>query len=147
MAAAADQGLIVLNALPEFKGNPLPREKSSFRPGTDVRTFLRALDSYFTQHNIVEDAAKIRILYSRIHKTSGDAVKLANMYIENTDITYRQLEQEFLAAYPNAELTEIQVTTKKIKDLRIFDPSPLCCLLYTSPSPRDKRQSRMPSSA
>ena len=24
---------------------------------------------------------------------------------------------------------------------------PVCCLLYTSPSPRDKRQSRMPSSA
>ena len=24
---------------------------------------------------------------------------------------------------------------------------PLTCLLYTSPSPRDKRQSRMPSSA
>ena len=23
----------------------------------------------------------------------------------------------------------------------------ICCLLYTSPSPRDKRQSRMPSSA
>ena len=23
----------------------------------------------------------------------------------------------------------------------------MCCLLYTSPSPRDKRQSRMPSSA
>ena len=23
----------------------------------------------------------------------------------------------------------------------------VCCLLYTSPSPRDKRQSRMPSSA
>ena len=28
---------------------------------------------------------------------------------------------------------------------KILDPS--CCLLYTSPSPRDKRQSRMPSSA
>ena len=27
-----------------------------------------------------------------------------------------------------------------------FD-DPLACLLYTSPSPRDKRQSRMPSSA
>ena len=26
-------------------------------------------------------------------------------------------------------------------------PAPLPCLLYTSPSPRDKRQSRMPSSA
>ena len=31
----------------------------------------------------------------------------------------------------------------------VFDPSklPYACLLYTSPSPRDKRQSRMPSSA
>ena len=30
-----------------------------------------------------------------------------------------------------------------------FDPieHPIACLLYTSPSPRDKRQSRMPSSA
>ena len=27
------------------------------------------------------------------------------------------------------------------------DPPPNACLLYTSPSPRDKRQSRMPSSA
>ena len=26
-------------------------------------------------------------------------------------------------------------------------PQPMICLLYTSPSPRDKRQSRMPSSA
>ena len=32
------------------------------------------------------------------------------------------------------------ITGKIIKDI-------LICLLYTSPSPRDKRQSRMPSSA
>ena len=30
---------------------------------------------------------------------------------------------------------------------RIFQKDFTCCLLYTSPSPRDKRQSRMPSSA
>ena len=30
-----------------------------------------------------------------------------------------------------------------IKDYPLYH----CCLLYTSPSPRDKRQSRMPSSA
>ena len=29
----------------------------------------------------------------------------------------------------------------------LFEPSKNSCLLYTSPSPRDKRQSRMPSSA
>ena len=34
---------------------------------------------------------------------------------------------------------------KKIKDVN--EDSPKTCLLYTSPSPRDKRQSRMPSSA
>ena len=35
-----------------------------------------------------------------------------------------------------------------IVDLRLGDGSGLdVCLLYTSPSPRDKRQSRMPSSA
>ena len=28
-----------------------------------------------------------------------------------------------------------------------FDTFDMACLLYTSPSPRDKRQSRMPSSA
>ena len=33
-----------------------------------------------------------------------------------------------------------------IWNYRIADQS-ICCLLYTSPSPRDKRQSRMPSSA
>ena len=29
----------------------------------------------------------------------------------------------------------------------IYGPLAMACLLYTSPSPRDKRQSRMPSSA
>ena len=33
------------------------------------------------------------------------------------------------------------------KALQLYDPSLRPCLLYTSPSPRDKRQSRMPSSA
>ena len=34
------------------------------------------------------------------------------------------------------------------KDLKLKDPEVyMDCLLYTSPSPRDKRQSRMPSSA
>ena len=33
------------------------------------------------------------------------------------------------------------------KNFPIENIVPLACLLYTSPSPRDKRQSRMPSSA
>ena len=35
----------------------------------------------------------------------------------------------------------------KVMDKEILDPEDYICLLYTSPSPRDKRQYRMPSSA
>ena len=37
--------------------------------------------------------------------------------------------------------------TPEDKPIRVFDAMCSTCLLYTSPSPRDKRQSRMPSSA
>ena len=49
------------------------------------------------------------------------------------------------------ELTKLLVkegylaSVKKVK--KDFDELETTCLLYTSPSPRDKRQSRMPSSA
>ena len=41
-------------------------------------------------------------------------------------------------------------STRDLGEIKIFFASfklPTYCLLYTSPSPRDKRQSRMPSSA
>ena len=44
---------------------------------------------------------------------------------------YKQAIADFEALYPNITV-----------NLRLYT-----CLLYTSPSPRDKRQSRMPSSA
>ena len=46
---------------------------------------------------------------------------------------------------------DMEVTAKNdvdlIKRYREVAQHPECCLLYTSPSPRDKRLSRMPSSA
>ena len=45
------------------------------------------------------------------------------------------------AIHPSRETIEGLECYKSVRDL----PEP--CLLYTSPSPRDKRQSRMPSSA
>ena len=42
-----------------------------------------------------------------------------------------KLQQEMMALYKREKVNPISG----------------CCLLYTSPSPRDKRQSRMPSSA
>ena len=55
---------------------------------------------------------------------------------------------------PWAEHTPLLATARMafeaIKKAIVSEPCmafPSCCLLYTSPSPRDKRQSRMPSSA
>ena len=41
----------------------------------------------------------------------------------------------------------IAISEKNAKELKRLTPNIYLCLLYTSPSPRDKRQSRMPSSA
>ena len=55
-----------------------------------------------------------------------------------------------LKAYDNYVVDE---SARKIAETviktqaKVKGPIPLPCLLYTSPSPRDKRQSRMPSSA
>ena len=53
------------------------------------------------------------------------------------DTTMRDGEQS-----PGASMS----VEEKIQISRVFDEMGIC-LLYTSPSPRDKRQSRMPSSA
>ena len=49
----------------------------------------------------------------------------------------------------SAGQNEEQVTSKVVRDLRKMSNAALFggCLLYTSPSPRDRQKSRMPSSA
>ena len=50
-------------------------------------------------------------------------------------------------APPEVEL-EIEIKCREVKDLPDFVIKDYCCcLLYTSPSPRDATLSRMPSSA
>ena len=51
---------------------------------------------------------------------------VAKLLAEELDMDFLELDQEILAASGKASIT---------------------CLLYTSPSPRDQRGSRMPSSA
>ena len=56
--------------------------------------------------------------------------------------------QEFVdwleAAFPSATAAMERVLINELTPLYVWKGT---CLLYTSPSPRDKRQSRMPSSA
>ena len=46
--------------------------------------------------------------------------------------------------YPHPTYKKIVSRTTRYK---AHDPENTCCLLYTSPSPRDRTRSRMPSSA
>ena len=57
----------------------------------------------------------------------------------------KSLEKEFVSYCENQNLEVNPNQIKVIKKLEDYHDSN--CLLYTSPSPRDKRQSRMPSSA
>ena len=54
-----------------------------------------------------------------------------------------EFEKKYNLAMVEAEKVASRVRPKQF--LHIDESE--CCLLYTSPSPRDKRQSRMPSSA
>ena len=64
----------------------------------------------------------------------------------------------FIDAIHGVDLSDCEKVSREIDDFFQFEDifndfqsfevsSPGLCLLYTSPSPRDKRQSRMPSSA
>ena len=79
---------------------------------------------------------------------------LTNSLENTTEAFWEKIKKQFVFAnqlryFNNASLgsspTSIQKATRKFTET--LDAFPSNCLLYTSPSPRDKRQSRMPSSA
>ena len=61
-------------------------------------------------------------------------------------ITGRLKTQLPLSVYANQKLRKIQHYYKELKE-QAQNYSTKTCLLYTSPSPRDRQKSRMPSSA
>ena len=100
-------------------------EWSAFAPGLksieDGVAVRRSVLSAFEQAELSDDPEKIqRLLRFVVVGAGATGVELAGAI---------------------AELARETVS----KDFRTFDPS--TCLLYTSPSPRDRQKSRMPSSA
>ena len=74
-----------------------------------------------------------------------------SIMLEECEIDYRvisvnlgkgdQFKPDFLKISPNNRMPVI------VDHGHMIDDQPLSCLLYTSPSPRDRQKSRMPSSA
>ena len=66
-----------------------------------------------------------------------------HIIIQNEEADQR-LDRFLKRKFPALKQSQIEKICRK-GEVRIDGGR--CCLLYTSPSPRDKRQSRMPSSA
>ena len=74
----------------------------------------------------------------------ADGVWCASVFLPTTEAeTSDNIKEKLVAASSSHTVRSKSRTGKHSRQLT----SPWVCLLYTSPSPRDKRQSRMPSSA
>ena len=73
-------------------------------------------------------------------------IEIARMDGKIDDNEIDEIKNFYLDLYPNGNFTE---AFEELKDWTSHKESfnPFICLLYTSPSPRDQRGSRMPSSA
>ena len=90
----------------------------------------------------VDDVAK-RLMDHGFHSPTVSFPVAGTMMIEPTESEdVRELDR-FLAAMESIRSEIAQIESGEIT----IEESPLRCLLYTSPSPRDQRGSRMPSSA
>ena len=89
--------------------------------------------------------------------TSGDVVGKVNQLIEMQDESgnnTEKLSRRMSSIFGNMDRMEqsmIVIRKQVNKDIRAreryFSEESKICLLYTSPSPRDRQKSRMPSSA
>ena len=74
----------------------------------------------------------------------SDCPKLCSVQLENMIDTLSQIDLKIGSDF---QMTSISIDPKETPERSQQQLDIYTCLLYTSPSPRDKRQSRMPSSA
>ena len=78
-------------------------------------------------------------------KTNSEEVDFDSL-VFTSDLDFVMLDSYYVI--PNTELAQdYDVVERRSTYSIVKSDFPIGCLLYTSPSPRDKRQSRMPSSA
>ena len=108
----------------------------------------RALDKRRKSiRNIKKITRTMELIATARFKKAMDRASAATAYTKRITKVVSDLAQAGLeVSHP---LLEERSETKNVKLLILTANRGLCggCLLYTSPSPRDKRQSRMPSSA
>ena len=143
VAFAATLGVMPLD-MPE---SVLVRFSGEMQPGITLRDLVNAIPYAAIQQGLltVEKEGKKNIFSGRCLEVEG----LPNLKVEQAfEISDASAERS--ASGCTIKLGEepiIEYLNSNIVMLRWMIANGYGCLLYTSPSPRDKRQSRMPSSA
>ena len=84
---------------------------------------------------------KLDLVYQILDHQATDPTKVTSVISDDTASTEKPKETVEATTKEKANKPRKRITSEKTND------TVKSCLLYTSPSPRDKRQSRMPSSA
>ena len=134
------------------EGNPaqsshLARRSQCHKHDTAMHARLLALVA--TVHGLraptqtIKRTAPLKAL--KLHGSQGSRSPLVNWYLEELNVQYE------MAPPKPSDHPFGQIPYLTDGDVGVFESGAIllyiACLLYTSPSPRDKRQSRMPSSA
>ena len=103
-----------------------------------------------TQMKLSSNTTNILKNFSQINQSIliKEGNKLKTISVMKNILAEAEVEEEFEKDFAIYDLNQFLsgLSLYDAPDLE-FGDSYLTCLLYTSPSPRDKRQSRMPSSA
>ena len=85
---------------------------------------------------------------SKIFKKKFRNKKIFNIFPQDPKLTKMLRKWAFFSMNLKKKKSTRQKTCQIVSEIGIFSKDPdLDCLLYTSPSPRDRQKSRMPSSA
>ena len=105
---------------------------------------LRSIDTNHIKNDAIDGTKLVDNAIGSEHIANGVVIArcLNDNAVEENKIANNAVTSGKIAglAVGNAHLTTGAITTSKIADDQV-------CLLYTSPSPRDRQKSRMPSSA
>ena len=112
----------------------------------DVRAAVEGADLVYTDVWVsmgMENESEERLTKLASYQINGALMRLAkpNALVMHCLPAYRgkEIDAETFEAHADTIFTQAEN--------RLHTQKAILCLLYTSPSPRDKRQSRMPSSA
>ena len=132
-----------MNALntPSISAEDAPKLKPYMKLSEQLGSFAGQItDSAIKKVNIAYEGS-----VTEVNTKPLTAMLIANVLKEQTD-TVNMVNAMNVAEARGIELSETKSGSSK--DWRsVITVTVETCLLYTSPSPRDKRQSRMPSSA